>query len=143
MPARWSLGVFMYSTCRHAELSQRPSILIVASLMPHWLAVVAAPIRKLCPAYLLASTPAFCNRSRTFLMKWSFVRFLPSLNWNKNPALSRRMARNAIMASTGQSCEWVLPRKMSIPLQNGSVLEALIQTLSVFGSATLSTAMSP
>ncbi len=64
--------------------------------------------------------PCLLQKICTFLMNWSFVRFLPSLNWNGKPLLSPRIARKAIMALTGQSGAWVFLKKMSIPFRNGS-----------------------
>ena len=50
-----SLGVRTYSW--YATLSHRPNVLISESCMPLLAAVVAAPIRKLWPAYFVWSMP--------------------------------------------------------------------------------------
>ena len=55
--ARTSLRVL--TQVRYAKLSHLPSILIVESQIP-FVCAVAAPIRKLCPAYFPASMPASC-----------------------------------------------------------------------------------
>ncbi len=48
--ARCVCEVFIY--CKKAELCHLPRVLITESSRPFWAAVVAAPILKLCPAYL-------------------------------------------------------------------------------------------
>ena len=80
----------MYS--RNAVLDHRPSALIVESSMPAWAADVAAPSRKLCPEYKVASKPASVNTSHTKDTNWGFVRGAPSSLQKKGPGVGPRMA---------------------------------------------------
>ena len=80
-----SLGVRIYSV--YAEFSHRPMVLINESWTPLFAAVVAAPILKLWPAYLEASTPDAATASLTALMNLSRVKYCPSMNLNNGPGV--------------------------------------------------------
>ena len=110
--------------------------------MPHCAAVVAAPIRKLWPAYLSSSVPAVESASLTFATKRSRVSGLPSRKWNSGPVPPTLMDKYANIADIGHSSLLVRPMYMSTPFLKGSVLEALIRTCMVEGLAGLSIAMS-
>ena len=75
-----SLGVQIYSV--YAKLSHQPMVLINESWTPLLAAVVAAPILKLWPAYLEASTPDVATASLTALTNLSQVKYRPSTNVN-------------------------------------------------------------
>lgn len=97
-------------------------------------------MQKLWPAYLLASTPTCCNTSRTFFTKRSFVRFLPSL---KTLTCRHKLLERPALLPLGKGhSRSSIPRCMSTPLQNTSVLEALMSTFMENWLDRLSTAMS-
>ena len=83
MLQRVSLGVWMYTV--YAELSQRPRVLMRESGNPRNAAVVAAPIRKLWPEYLVSSTLCLRRAARTDETKRSRVKYLPSANVKNGP----------------------------------------------------------
>ena len=75
MEARRCLGVLMY--LRKAVLCHLPRVWIMESSTPTMAAVVAAPMRKLCPAYSEAGMPTDCSNSLKRLMKTGFDNGLP------------------------------------------------------------------
>ena len=140
MSASCLLGSLTYSW--HAWLFHRPSVLMVSTGIPQTAAVVAAPIRKLCPAYSSGLRPAL---ARTFLSaitrRWR-VRASPDLNRNSGPSPGPRIAIYASMAATGQSGVSVLPMYIVTPYLNGSVFDCLMQTARILGFCGLSALMS-
>ena len=67
---------------------------------------------------------------------------MPSWKMNKGLGSADLFTKYAAMERTGQSGWFVKPRKMFIPLQNGSVLLCFIVTLMAVGFLILSSAMS-
>ena len=112
------------------------------SSRPRSAAVVAAPILKLWPAYLLSSSPRVWSAARTLLTTWDFSTGLP-LGWqNKGPSAPPLSARYARRAATGHRSLPDLPRYTLIPLLNGSVSDCLRWISIVDGSDLLSIAIS-
>ena len=66
-------------------LSHRPNVWMRESWTPLSVAVAAAPMRKLCPAYRVASTLAAVRAVLTTETNRSLVRAQPSPNWKKGP----------------------------------------------------------
>ena len=64
---------------------------MIESSTPAKSAVVAAPIRKLCPVYPLVSKPAVIIAFRMAMTSLSLVRNDPSLNTKKGPPTAGRM----------------------------------------------------
>ena len=58
---------------KNAALDHLPSAFITESATPARAAVVATPIRKLCPELLVQSTPTDANVSHTFVVKCALV----------------------------------------------------------------------
>ena len=135
------MGILMY--LKYVSFFHLPRILIMESCLPRSAAVVAAPIRKLWPAYFVGSIP---GDHKAFLM-WEiylcFVKGVLSLNWNIGPGEFPRIAKNAVTAATGQRSSPVFPTKMCTPLNSRSVLDVLRKILSTEGLQWLSIAMSP
>ena len=88
---------------------------MVESSMPLSAAVVAAPIRKLCPAYTLGSYPRAERADRTREVKASLDSGDELWNRKNGPGEGPRMARKAEIAATGQRSSPVMPRKMEMP----------------------------
>ena len=57
-------------------LLQSPLAWIINAVPPHWCKKVAAPLRKLCPLYSAASTPAFFKRDFNLEVKEEYVTYL-------------------------------------------------------------------
>ena len=114
----------------------------MASGMLCWAAVVAAPARKLWPEYEPWQIPMLRKVSRSSFTNRSLVSGIPSLKWNKGPAVSPQTDKYAIIAVIGHRLLWVRPRYMSTPFLKGSVLEDFIRTCMMVGFVGLSTAMS-
>ena len=82
---------------------------MVESSSPRSAAVVAAPMRRLCPVEFLASSPAVSKAERSFGMNQSFVHGLPSWHMKSGPGVCPRTARNANTAATGHMSSSVFP----------------------------------
>ena len=115
---------------------------LVASGMPCWAAVVAAPAQKLWPESEPWQIPMLCKVSRSMFTKRTLASCFPSLKWNRWPAAFPRTDKYAIIAVIGHRLLWVRPRYMFIPFLKGSVLEDFIRTSMIVGFVGLSTAMS-
>ncbi len=85
---RHSCGISIYS--KYAELLHLPNVLIRGSSNPLSTAVVAAPFRKLCPAYWESFSPALVRAALTYS---SLVRGRRSSNWKIGPATAPCTAR--------------------------------------------------
>ena len=138
--ARWSLGVLIYTW--YAALDHLPNILIVASPSPRAAAVVAAPLRKLCPVYPSAEMPLLLNAFWVSWTKRGLVSGFPSWRQNNGPSVLPLFPKYASIAPTGHSLLPVRPTYTSTPLLNGSVFEVFSRTLSDRGFSLLSTARS-
>ena len=68
---------------RYAELLHLLIVLITESSIPTLAAVVAAPMRTLCPAKFCSSKPIALNPSLTLLVNRAFVRGRSS--WKRGP----------------------------------------------------------
>jgi len=122
--ARRSFGDRTYR--RKAELCQRPKVWIVESSNPTKAAVVAAPIRKLCPANWSWGSPMALRQARTRFVKPHFVTGFPVVSRKKGPAGNCfLMLTKFSMANTGHVFDPVIPTMMSAPLPNWSVLDFL------------------
>ena len=89
-------------------------------------AVVAAPIRKLRPAYWSSLKPNLCSKDRSIEVRRRGVRKDPSAceNNGRSDALDLERAMYFSNAFTGQT-EWCdRLRNRSTPKQNGSVLDS-------------------
>ena len=84
-----SCGVWIYSM--YTVLSQRPNVFIRKSWIPFSAAVVAAPIRKLWPAYWVQVKPIADSAVRSACTKRFLVRAFPSLYLKKGPGWELRM----------------------------------------------------
>ena len=111
--ASCSGGVLRYR--RKAELCHRPNSWIVESSTPANAAVVAAPIRKLCPAYWPWGTPRVTNILRISPTNVFFRRGFPAASMNRGPGRSPRLAKYPSTAATGQRLVSVWPRTTSTP----------------------------
>ena len=111
-------------------LCHLPRNWIVASGMPCWVAVVAAPAWKLWPEYEPWQIPKL---SWSLFTKQSLVGGFPSLKWNRGPPVSPQTGKYAIIAIIRHRQLWVWPRYMSTPFLNESVLEYFIQTCMMVG----------
>ena len=84
---------------------------MVWSGMPAEAADVAAPMRKLCPEYLVGSMPAVARALFTALMRKVLVKVDPSRNRSNGPVRwEGRIVRNDRIAATGQMTDAVLPK---------------------------------
>ena len=121
--ASWSRGVRTYSW--YVLLFHLPSILICTSDMPTSLAVVAAPIRKLCVLYHLSSIPVRWRVEVTKEANSCRVKYKSSANTNKGPGLAPLITRYGMIAQTGQMSFPLFPKYRSTPCLNGSVFDCL------------------
>ena len=113
------------------------------SSIPTAAAAVAAPILKLWPEYLDASTPDAPRASRTCFTSPSLVSGVPPANLKNGPCDRPLTAKYAATAATGHNPLPVFPRYTETPFLKGSVLDALIRTCTVVGDVTLSSLTSP
>ena len=111
-----------------AALSHLPSVFIIESGRQHRAAVVAAPVRKLWPAYLQASIPVCCSTARIADTKHSRVRKRLFVNQKKGPFSGPLCTMEARIAETGHKSPFVLPKYTVTPFLKGSIFEALILT---------------
>ena len=100
------------------------------SYNPHWAAVVAAPILKLCPAYFSAGSPAAVRAVHSLSTKTALVKNFPLCHLNRVPGPFPLKIRNPSIASIGHRVLYVAPRWIVNPWRKGSVLEALMRTSS-------------
>ena len=103
--ASCSLGMCMY--CRKAALCQQPRAWIVESSTPARAAEVAAPIRKLWPAYWCCGRPAMLRMLRISDTNWLFIKALFSESTKNGPGLSPRKVIKLRIAATGQRLDLV------------------------------------
>ena len=84
---------------------------MVWSGMPARAAEVAAPMRKLCPEYLVGSMPAVARALFTVLMRKVLVKVDPLRNRSNGPVRwEGRIVMNDRIAATGQMTDAVLPK---------------------------------
>ena len=103
--------------------------MMVLSGIPALLAEVAAPIQKLWVLYSPLSRHKFARMlSDESLNNWRFS-LLPSAITNKGPSWLPLTAMYSISASTGQSCESVLPKHKVTSCLKESVFDCLMITL--------------
>ena len=119
--ARCSLGVRIY--CRKAALCQQPSVWIVESSTPAAAAVVAAPIRKLWPAYWSYCKLREFRMLRMCLVNDCFVTALCEQSTKNGPGLSPQISIYLRIAVTGQRGECTRPTTTSDPTPNWSHLD--------------------
>ena len=141
MAASCSFGIWMY--CRKAELCHLPRVWIVESSMPARAAEVAAPMRKLCPAYSSCGRPREERTARTCCTNHDFVTGDPCVVMKKGPARSWRSYMYDTTAVTGQMGVSVRPTITSTPLPNWSHFDRFKWTFTIEGYVLLSTATSP
>ena len=98
---------------------------MVESFKPTKAAVVAAPMRKLCPENPVVSIPAAVNALQMAENSLSRVRKEPSLNTKNGPLTAGRTATYARIAVTGHKSDHVLPKKMETPCERGQSYSAL------------------
>ena len=103
---------------KNAELFHRPRVRIVESSIPALAAVVAAPIRKLCPAKLLYGRSAASKAVLTCCVNFALHNGFPPLNLKNGPGVAPRIAIYASMAVTGHNLQPVLPTNTSTPFPN-------------------------
>ena len=84
---------------------------------PWWLAVVAAPMRKLTCIVLWIHCS---SKLWTLDTNWSFVRSRPSLNWNKKPCLSPLIAKYGKSLPVGINVCWFFLGRHPHPYRMGS-----------------------
>ena len=140
-PASRSLGSLMY--WRNAALCQQPSVWIVESSTPAMAAVVAAPIRKLCPAYCCRGRPTAVRISRSCSMNHAFRAGCVAARLKNTPAAGPLTAMYLRIAVTGHNGRPVDPTMMSAPVPNWSHLDRFRWNLTIDGFSRLSTATSP
>ena len=99
-----------------------PNICIVESGKPTWLAVVAAPIRKLWPLKHVMFKPDDESAVRTALTSVSLDKGMPERSRKRGPGVGGRMAMKARSADTEQIQLSVFPRWMVTPAPKTSVL---------------------
>ena len=80
--------------------------------------------------------------SLTLAMNLDFVNRFPSSNLNRNPPTLPRTARYAIIVEMGHRKSCVRPTNTSIPLRQGSVLDAFRCIFIIVGVAGLSISIS-
>ena len=141
MAASCSLGMRMY--CRKAELCHFPRVWIVESSMPARAAEVAAPMRKLCPAYSSCGRPREERTARTCCTNHDFVTGDPCAVMKKGPARSCRSSMYDTTAVTEQMGMSVRPTITSTPLPNWLHFDRFKWTFTTEGYVLLSTATSP
>ncbi len=139
--AKCSGGVLMY--CRKAALCHLPSVLIMESSIPFFAAVVAAPIRKLWPAYWSWGRPSPLRIARIWVVNHGLVMVFPFLSRNNGPGAERRLAKYWVSAITGHTFLRVQPKKMWAPLPHWSHFNLFRCILIMVGSVLLSAAASP
>ena len=107
------------------------------------MAAVAAPIRKLCPAYWDWSSPRSCRIRLTRPTNQALT--TTSLLGCRKKALLREplTSRYLTIAATGQSSSPVRPTTTSVPAPNWSHLDLLRWTWTIVGLSLWSTATSP
>ena len=128
---------------RYAEDSHLPSIFITWSGTPA-AAAVAAPIRKLWPLYLEASTPSARSTALTSFTNRSRVRIEPSWKRNRGPGNDAgRTVRKDRIAAAGQIAWPVRPRNRSTPCPKGSVFDCRRRTRTKLGGYVESRVTSP
>ena len=120
-----------------------PSSYIRESSRPRAIAVVAAPIRKLCPVEGVESIPMWRRADWRWVTRADLVKGVPDWNWKSGPTRGRWNARNLMRTWTGQRPSSMAPRYMLTPWRSGSVLLCLIHTLIKVGLVWLSRARSP
>lgn len=93
--------------------------------MPHTAAVVAAPMRKLWPAYLVSSMPACHSAEHTACRNASLVSGVPFLKQSSGPGELSGTEINASSADTGHTKSLACPRHMSLflPLAEAGLLK--------------------
>ena len=101
---------------------------MMQSSTPREAAVMAAPMRKLCPQYRDWSIPARSSAPRTRFIKRCLVRTCPSANRNRGPGSISLACKKSRTAATGQRSLPVAPTNKSIPLRKGSVFDCFILT---------------
>ena len=107
----------------NALLFHLPNSLIWESGMLSWAAVVAASDRKLWSEKPDATPPIWVMIDRRLDTNRGLVNGAPNANKNRGPGAFPIRTSHCSMAATGQSSSLVLPSRMSVPLQNGSVLD--------------------
>ena len=111
---------------------------MVVSGTPAALAVMAAPIRKLCPLKLELVKPETANEDWTWCTKTPRRRGLPSGKINRGPGASPLTAKKSRRADTGQMVRPVAPSTTWVPAPNLSVLDFLMLTTKKTGGSRLS-----
>ena len=89
-------------------------------------AVVAAPIQKLWPLNLLASSPVVLRASLNLMTSCVRDNGEPLALIKRGPGKGLLIAKYRVMAATGQMSEKVLPMYIFMPLRKGFVLLCLI-----------------
>ena len=108
----------------------------------HATAIVAAPIRKLCPAYFSGLSPDNARAFRSSDTSRGQVSGCP-LNRKRGPSILPRTTRYVnSAATTGHRGKSVLLRTMDDPCRKGSVFDCLIRTDTTCGFSMSSTVMS-
>ena len=133
-------GNLMYNL--YAALFQRPRVWMSESSSPLWAAVVAAPIRKLCPLYLECCTPTSRNAACRRETNIDLVSGSPLVAIKRGPWPELRTLMYSISALTGHTSDPVDPRKTSTPKRKGSVLLCLMRSRTNEGHSWLSMATS-
>ena len=116
-------GVRMYDS--NADNFQRPRVFMRESLKPILAAVVAAPMRKLCPLKQESSTPAACRACRRKCTSLGLERVQPSSNRNSGPGVRGRIARYPSINVTGHKTSPVIPKCRIVPTAKGSFFAPL------------------
>ena len=109
---------------------QRPRTLMSHGGMFAEAAVVAAPIRKLCPANSLEFRPPLLIRSLVSLVSFSRVKSPPDTKVKRGPESEDRGLefRYTTIADMGHMGDFVFPMTMVYPCLKGSVLDTFKRT---------------
>ena len=106
-------------------------------------AVVAAPIRKLCPAYCCCGRPIESSIWRSCVMNQDFDTTLCDESTKNAPELLPLEEMKLTIAFTGHTLEPVAPITMSDPWPNWSHFDLLRWIWNIVGAEWLSTETSP
>ena len=116
---------------------------MVESSIPARAADVAAPIRKLWPAYSCWENPSTARTARIRLTNHALVIGLPSKFWKNSPGRSCRREIYDRSADTGHRAQPVRPTTMFTPAPNWSHFDCFRWIFSMDGCVALSAATSP
>ena len=103
------------------------------SAIPASLAVVAAPILKLCVAYRLSLIPAFDSVADIRAANFCLVRNDPSSRVNSGPGLAPLIARKGRIAETGRRLNLFFLGGDQCPGEMGQFFDCLIVTITTYG----------